>query len=135
MPHIQFSHANGFPAKSYNYLFSLLNSQNINTIETMGHAGYTNKKDLTHLRDELIADIEKLQQPVIGIGHSSGSAATILAAGRRPDLFKHLILLDPIIFSSQKRLAIRMAKTLKLWDKFSPAEQTKRRRNDFSNYE
>jgi len=133
MPTIQFSHANGFPAQSYEYLFSLIENTDIRFIDTMGHADYSNMADLTHLRDELIDEIEaEHQQPVIGMGHSSGAAATLLAAAKRPELFEKIILLDPVVFSGRKRLAIWLSKKLGLWESFSPAKRAMVRRADFS---
>lgn len=35
-------------------------------------------------------------QPIIGIGHSQGANATLMAASQRPDLFKALYLFDPV---------------------------------------
>ena len=46
MKKIHFSHANGFPANSYEYFFSHLDDVSIDFINTMGHAGYKNKKNL-----------------------------------------------------------------------------------------
>ena len=133
MPIIQFSHANGFPAQSYEYLFSLIENAEIRFIDTMGHADYSNMADLTHLRDELIDEIEaQPRQPVIGMGHSSGAAATLLAAAKRPELFKKIILLDPIVFSGRKRLAIWLSKKLGLWESYGPAKRALVRRVDFS---
>ncbi len=136
MTKIQFSHANGFPAKSYEYLFSQLNCCEISFIDTMGHGNYSNTQNLSHLRDELIDEVERNhQQPVIGIGHSSGAAATLLAAAKRPDLFKKIILLDPVIFSGRKRLAIWLSQKLGLWESFSPAKRARVRRVDFSDHD
>jgi pimeloyl-ACP methyl ester carboxylesterase len=35
--------------------------------------------------------------PVLGVGHSVGGVATMLAAAKRPNLFSRLILIDPVI--------------------------------------
>jgi pimeloyl-ACP methyl ester carboxylesterase len=130
---IQFSHANGFPAQSYEYLFSLIENSDIRFIDTMGHADYSNMVDLTHLRDELIDEVESShEQPVVGMGHSSGAAATLLAAAKRPELFEKIILLDPVIFSSRKRLGIWLSKKLGLWESYSPAKRAMVRRAKFS---
>lgn len=129
MTSIQFSHANGFPAKTYEYLFSMLKTEDIHYINTMGHIESTYKQDLIHLQEELIQDIEQRNQgPVIGIGHSSGAAATLLAAAKRPELFEKVILLDPIIFGRKKRLGIGLMKKLGLWDAFGLPQKAKRRR-------
>lgn len=130
---VHFSHANGFPTQTYEYLFSLIEEIEISDINTMGHASYPNMANLSHLRDELIDEIELTHnQPIIGIGHSSGAAATLLAAAERPELFEKIILLDPVIFSGRKRLAIWLSKKLGLWESFSPAKRAMVRRVDFA---
>jgi len=132
MKKIHFSHANGFPAHSYEYFFSHLNGMSIDFINTMGHAGYKNKQNLSFLRDELIDHISRNNdEPVIGIGHSSGAAATLLAAAERPELFDQVILIDPVTLSSQKRFAIELSRKVGLWNRFSPAKQARRRRYQF----
>lgn len=138
MTKIQFSHGNGFPAQSYEYLFSLLNTSNkkISYIETMGHAGYSNKENLFFLRDELIDEIEKnFTQPIIGLGHSAGGAATLLAATKRPDLFEKIILLDPVVFGGLKRLMISLGKRTPFWGKLSPANKALQRRAYFKDHQ
>ncbi|MFT5451835.1 MAG: pimeloyl-ACP methyl ester carboxylesterase [Enterobacterales bacterium] len=129
MTSIQFSHANGFPTKTYEYLFSMLKTKDIHFINTMGHIESTYKQDLIHLQEELIQDIEQRNNgPVIGIGHSSGAAATLLAAAKRPDLFKEVILLDPVLLGRKKRFGIDLMKKLGLWARFSLTQKAKRRR-------
>jgi pimeloyl-ACP methyl ester carboxylesterase len=131
---VHFSHANGFPAKSYEYIFSLIDNSDIDYINIMGHANYSNMLDLTHLCDELIDGIEiKHNQPVIGMGHSSGAAATLLAAAKRPELFEKIILIDPVIFSGRKRFGIWLSQKLGLWESFSPAKRAMVRRVNFAN--
>ena len=129
MKKIHFSHANGFPANSYEYFFSHLDDVSIDFINTMGHAGYENKKNLSFLRDELIDHISNHNdQPVVGIGHSSGGAATLFAAAERPELFEQVILIDPITLGSRKRFAIDLFRKVGLWNRYSPAKKTRKRR-------
>jgi pimeloyl-ACP methyl ester carboxylesterase len=48
--------------------------------------------------EDLINYLEtKAEGPVVGIGHSMGASATLMAAARRPDLFSRLILIEPVI--------------------------------------
>jgi pimeloyl-ACP methyl ester carboxylesterase len=49
--------------------------------------------------DDLIAFLEAQGRgPVIGAGHSLGGTATLFAAGKRPDLFRALVLIEPVFF-------------------------------------
>ena len=96
-----------------NTLFSLLENVDIDYINTMGHANYANMVDLTHLRDELIDEVEaKYDHPIIGLGHSSGAATTLLAAAKRPELFEKIILLDPVVFSGRKTIGYLVVKEI-----------------------
>ena len=136
MKTIHFSHANGFPASSYEYFFSFLKYNPIKHIETMGHSSYQNKKNLGFLADELIDHIKhNHQHPLIGIGHSSGAAATLLAAAKCPELFEQIILIDPVTLGSKKRFAIDLARKLKLWNRIGPSNKARRRRANFANRE
>ena len=132
MNKIHFAHANGFPANSYSHFFSYLSRYDIGSINTMGHANYPVSENLSFLADELVSYISSSNdKPIIGIGHSSGGAATLLAAAKRPDLFKQVILIDPVLLGSKKRLAIKLSKLLGLWSRFSPANKARKRRNRF----
>jgi len=44
--------------------------------------------------------------PIIGAGHSMGGAALVMAALREPELFRALVLYEPIIFPPQVRVGI-----------------------------
>ena len=120
MTPIQFSHANGFPAKSYQYLFDLFAPHSVSYVNIFGG----NRPEITTWQpylEELIADIEsKHTQPIIGIGHSFGGALTLKAAQIRPDLFKKIILLDPPIFGRFKRTMISLVSALGITDKVVP---------------
>ena len=55
--------------------------------------------------DALIQFLEQTQdEPVIGVGHSQGATATALACAKRPDLFSHLILLEPVTFTKRQKI-------------------------------
>ncbi len=45
----------------------------------------------------LFLDQQNLKQ-IIGVGHSLGAVVTLIAARKRPDLFRRLILLEPVLF-------------------------------------
>jgi pimeloyl-ACP methyl ester carboxylesterase len=127
---IQFSHANGFPALSYKTLFNLLSEFEFHYIDCIGHnPRFPVTDNWPYLVDELIEAIEQGgQYPVIGMGHSLGGAVSFLAAIKRPDLFKALILLDPPILSFFRARAIQWLKTWGVIDWITPAKRVERRR-------
>src|SRR5262245_9088496 len=104
---IQFAHANGFPAKTYNKLFSYLDGDfEINYLARHGHNPRCLVTDnWKALKEELQAEIEnRFSEKIIGVGHSLGGILHLLVAFERPELYKSIVLLDaPIIsrFSSQ----------------------------------
>ena len=49
------------------------------------------------LADDLISFLEEKQVgPVVGLGHSLGGSVSFFAAIKRPDLFSHLVLIEPV---------------------------------------
>ncbi|MBA2605642.1 MAG: alpha/beta hydrolase, partial [Acidobacteria bacterium] len=72
---IHFAHANGFPAKTYNKLFSFLEDDfEINFLERHAHNPKFPVTDgWERLRDELREELQKrYAQRIIGVGHSLG---------------------------------------------------------------
>ncbi|MBA3600627.1 MAG: alpha/beta hydrolase [Acidobacteria bacterium] len=129
---IHFAHANGFPAKTYNKLFSYLESDfEIGYIERHAHNPKFPVTDgWERLRDELRDEIEKrYAQRIIGIGHSLGGILHFLVAVEKPELYEAIILLDAPIISRLSSGGVRILKTLDLLDRFSPSQITRFRRN------
>lgn len=131
---IQFSHANGFPAKTYNYLFECLAPFDINYVNQFAHSEYQVQHSWEKMTIELIKDIENnSQKPVIGVGHSFGATLTLIASQQRPDLFKQVILMDPPLFLSYKKHFIRIAKALNIQGRLLPeARKTRVRKSQFT---
>lgn len=134
---IQFSHANGFPAKSYSHFFEQLKPLEVNYVNQFGHAEFEVKNSWINLVDELVKNIEaNANVPVVGVGHSFGAAVTLLAAQRRPELFKQLILMDPPLFLSYKKYFIGLAKALNIQGRLFPeARKTRVRKSQFTSKE
>lgn len=130
---IQFSHANGFPAPSYQALFDALAPHEISYVHILGHENYDPAHGWQPLVAELIADIEsKNIAPVVGIGHSLGGVLTLFAAMQRPELFSQIILLDPPAFGSRKRGLMQMFKLMGLLGRvIPPARRSRNRRESF----
>jgi pimeloyl-ACP methyl ester carboxylesterase len=85
------------------------------------------------LIDELIAQLERyadsMSEPAILVGHSLGGAVGMLAAGRRPDLARCVVMLDSPVVAGWRAHVWRIAKALGLGRKLSPGGIAERRRN------
>jgi pimeloyl-ACP methyl ester carboxylesterase len=55
----------------------------------------------------VIAEQGLADQPLIGVGHSFGAQLTVLLAARHPQLFRALVLTDPILFPPALWLGVR----------------------------
>ncbi|MEZ4885861.1 MAG: alpha/beta hydrolase [Chitinophagales bacterium] len=138
MSTIQFSHANGFPAKSYQHFFECFDSDyQFSYVNMFGHGAYKAGRNWQQLTQELIADIEaKHQEPVIGAGHSLGGVLTLFASIQRPELFEIVLILDPPLFSPWVRVGIGIYYYLGLSKYFVPiAKKAKNRRTHFDSRE
>jgi len=87
------------------------------------------------LGDDLCQLVSQLQRPTISLGHSMGTAAILMAAIRRPELFKSLILIEPVLVPRRYLAALRffrrfspgtiplVKKTLARVDRFASRQQ------------
>ena len=67
---------------------------------------------------------------MVGVGHSLGGYLTALAAVRRPELFRAVILLDaPILGSLHRQRRARSSSIIELIDRVTPAGSVKHRRS------
>lgn len=99
---IHLAHANGFPPTTYNQLVNELTPHH-HVIGFKARPLWPNSqhaafKTWRQGADDLIAflDQQKLKN-IIGVGHSFGAICSIMAANKRPDLFKQLILIEPVV--------------------------------------
>ena len=135
MTSIHFSHANGFPARTYSILFEFLKGYNITSIDVLGQGKKPEIIDWINLSEEILDRVKKLKGPVVGVGHSLGGILTLLAAAKKPNIFKSVILLDPPMFSPLKRGIIDVLRLIRIEDMFSPAGKSKKRREKFDSKE
>ncbi len=100
---LHFAHANAYPPGSYQQLIKPLTKKyRVIGIEQRPLWPKANPQYLTsweQLADDLILffDQQKLTQ-IVGVGHSLGAVVSVIAAKKRPDLFRRLILLEPVLF-------------------------------------
>jgi len=135
MSSIHFSHANGFPARTYSILFEFLKGYNITSIDVLGQGKKHEDINWIGLSEEIFDRVQKIKRPVVGVGHSLGGILTLLAAAKKPNTFKSVILLDPPMFSPLKRSIIDVLRVIKVEDMFSPAAKSKKRRERFDSKE
>lgn len=131
-PIIHFAHANGFPAKTYNKLFSFLADDFIiGYLERHGHNSQFPVSDgWRFLKEELRSEIEnRYEEKIIGIGHSLGGILQFLNAVEHPELYRQLILLDSPLMSRLSEFGFRLMKTTGRWKKTPLVKQTDMRRN------
>ena len=93
--------ANGFPLGAYSKFLDLLSSKYQLSCLSL-RACWPNigkaprQTNWEQYADDLIAFLDQnFNEPIVGIGHSQGATATIIAASKRPDLFKSLIVIEP----------------------------------------
>ncbi len=114
-PAAHFYHATGFSAGVYSPLLSRLgHSFNLSALEFRalwpGIGSPPRRRDFWQLyADDLIAFIEReFDAPIVGMGHSMGATCTVLAAAKRPDLFKSLVLIEPAMVSRAQARLVRL---------------------------
>jgi pimeloyl-ACP methyl ester carboxylesterase len=134
-PFLQFSHANGFPASSYGAMLGELSQRyRIGAVETFGtDPRYPVTDGWQHLVDQLIDTLEREHRgaPVFGVGHSLGAYLTFLAAVRRPELFRAIVMLDAPIIGPVKGRLLGAVKRYGIIDRVTPAGATRDRRSEW----
>ena len=109
-----FYSGNGLPIGVYQPLLELISTKycitNLSfraTWDKMSHA--KNQIIWETYADDLIEFIENhYDKPIVGLGHSQGGNATIFAAYKRPDLFKELIIIDPVSVTKSQEIRIKL---------------------------
>ncbi|MEM9821677.1 MAG: alpha/beta hydrolase [Bacteroidota bacterium] len=100
---LHFAHANGFPPMVYRQFIQALLGQH--SVLAVKHRPlwpgqhHSQLRDWSQIADDLIRFLDQQGlKNTIGMGHSLGGTASIIAAIKRPDLFRQLVLIDPVVF-------------------------------------
>lgn len=108
-----FAHANGYPPGSYRSLLTPL-------AEHYTVSGFCQRPlwspepvparaNWRQFADDLIHTLEhSFQEPVWMMGHSLGAVVSMLAARKRPALFRGLVLLDPVFMPTHLALGLNL---------------------------
>lgn len=135
---IHFAHGNGFPSLCYKQMLNHLEERfDYCYIDRSGHDPlYPVSENWHNLVKELIASVKRqAKQPVIAVGHSLGGVLSLLAAIEEPELFKKVIMLDSPLIGPFKSSMVKLAKSLGVIDRITPAFKTKGRREHWQNHE
>ncbi len=84
-----------------------------------------------HLVEQLIDALERMYRgaPVLGVGHSLGGYLSFLAAVKRPELFRAIVLLDAPVIGGLRGRMLGATKRLGIVDRVTPAGATRDRRS------
>ncbi len=110
-PVLHFAHPNAYPPTCFRqFLAPFTERYRVVAMEARTlwpHAQPADLPDWRTLADDLITffDQQGLRQ-VIGMGHSLGAVVTTVAAVKRPDLFRQLVLVDPVFMLPEMLAAI-----------------------------
>jgi pimeloyl-ACP methyl ester carboxylesterase len=85
------------------------------------------------LVEQLIAALERdwRGEPVFGVGHSLGGYLTYLAAARRPELFRAIVLMDAPVIGAVRGRLLGASKRIGIVDRVTPAGATRDRRAEW----
>jgi pimeloyl-ACP methyl ester carboxylesterase len=72
---------------------------------------------------------------VVGVGHSMGGVATLIASAKNPGLFRAVVMLDPVLFTGTRTLVVQALSLLGLMSRVPPASLARRRREHWNSRE
>ncbi len=128
---IHFSHANGFPASTYQRIFAeLADDYELRYIERIGHdPHFPVTRGWPCLVEQLLNDIGRAyQRPVWLVGHSLGGYLSLMAALKQPHWVRGVIMLDSPLLSGWRSGVLRATQWAGFDDHLSAAAATRNRR-------
>lgn len=133
---IVFAHANSFPAGTYRQLFEVWRAAGwrVCALPMFGHdPRYPVAGGWARLRDQLIDyAAAKAPQGATFVGHSLGGILGLMAAARRPDLARGLVLLDSPLITGWRAHSLRALQASGLMKRVSPGRIARVRRHEFA---
>jgi pimeloyl-ACP methyl ester carboxylesterase len=138
---LHFLHANGYPPECYRSLITSL-SEHYHVLCMRQRPLWPGSrpdeiKDWIPLTEDFLSFLDEQKTGAsIAIGHSVGGIVALRAALRRPDLFRVLILIDPVLFPPAVIRPWQVIRSLGLAYQVHPlVRASKNRRQHFDNLE
>jgi len=135
---IVFSHANSFPASTYRVLFNDLRARGftVKAIEKFGHdprypVSNNWPQVVQQLIDFTLESMDKAGEPVWFVGHSLGGFLSLMAASRKPELARGVVLIDSPILGGWRSTAVGVMKTTQMMGSLSPGAVSRHRRTSW----
>ena len=98
-------HATGFHARCWQAVVEALPGKHVFAIDMPSHGGSGRKPppyNWMHFGDDVRGVVEALGlERLLGVGHSMGGHAVVVAAAARPERFRGLLLVDPVIVAPE----------------------------------
>ncbi len=137
-PSLHWAHATGYHARAYTPLLDELSAFiNVRAWDMRGHgasAAAGNPEMFrsweTYYRD-LIALADAADAPLWLAGHSIGATASVMAAARRPEKVRGLLLAEPVLMDRRQGFKLAVAKLLRQSHRSGLAAGAARRRARF----
>ena len=134
-PTLVFSHANGFPAGTYTQLFKQWRAAGwrVLAVDKFGHdPRYPVSSNWPKLRDQLLDFIAaEAPQGAHLVGHSLGGLLSLLAASKRPELARGLVMLDSPVITGWRAHSVQVLKASRLIGRVSPGKVSQTRRQSW----
>ena len=103
-PIFHFSHANGYPPLAYRALLQAFQADH-EVIASLHRPIWDTPPETSEMKswrplgEDLLLLLKQLGRPNISVGHSMGAAAIVMAAVKHPELFRSIVLIEPVIMS------------------------------------
>jgi pimeloyl-ACP methyl ester carboxylesterase len=139
-PALHFAHANGYPPRAYAPLLQRMTAHYhvfaMHLKPLWSQSSPATLHDWQPFADDLLQFLKQRQKwGSIGVGHSIGGTTTLRAALRLPDLFRAVILLDPVILPIYAVHLWKMLTKLGLAQRVLPlARKTRKRQQVFESH-
>ena len=137
-----FSHANSFPAGTYQVLLQALRARgfDVHALDRFGHdARYPVTDGWPHLVQQLhdFAQplVQRWGQPAVLVGHSLGGFVSLMLAAQHPALAHAVVMLDSPLLDGWRAATLAAAKRAQLISRFSPGKISRKRRDRWSSRE